>query len=322
MAGEIFVIAENRKDDFARAAYEAVSLAKKIAQEASTGVQCLVMGPEAAARAEKMAQFGADVILTADAPELDQYVNEAWVNVAAAVIEQRQPALVILGATAMGKDLAPRLAARLNAGLAMDCISLEKQGDAFSAVKPMYGGKILAEVEISGSPAVAAIRPNVFRAEENPGAGAVEAVSADLGEVKTEIVEAIDDPSDKIELTEADVIVSGGRGMGGADFAVLEDLAKALGAGVGASRAAVDEGWRPHTDQVGQTGKTVSPSLYVACGISGAIQHLAGMSGSKCIVAINKDPEAPVFAKADFGIAGDLFEVVPEITKAVKEAKA
>jgi len=173
---------------------------------------------------------------------------------------------------------------------------------------------------LEGSPAMVAIRPNAFAMNESPGKGSIEAVAADPGTIRVKTVEKTIETG-KIELTEADAVVSGGRGMGGPDYTVIEALAEALGAAVGASRSAVDEGWRPHADQVGQTGKVVSPNLYVACGISGAIQHLAGMSTSKVIVAINKDAEAPIFAKADYGVVGDLFEIVPLITEEVKKRR-
>jgi electron transfer flavoprotein alpha subunit len=184
----------------------------------------------------------------------------------------------------------------------------------------MFGGKIVADVEIEGAPQIVAIRPNVMDITEASKDSAIDKPAVQVGELKTTIVKKTMDTGDKVELTEADIIVSGGRGTGG-DYAAIEALADELGAAVGASRSAVDEGWRPHSDQVGQTGKTVSPTLYVACGISGAIQHLAGMSTSKYIVAINKDEEAPIFSKTDFGIAGDLFEVVPAITEEVKKLK-
>jgi electron transfer flavoprotein alpha subunit len=226
-----------------------------------------------------------------------------------------------MGASAQGKDLAGRLAAKLEAGVAMDCVEVQLENGSLICTRPMFGGKINAQVEIEGDRQIVAIRPNVMDITEAGKDSVIEKPAVQLSDVKTTVVDKKMDTGDKVELTEADIIVSGGRGTGG-DYAVIEALADALGAAVGASRSAVDEGWRPHSDQVGQTGKTVSPTLYVACGISGAIQHLAGMSTSKYIVAINKDAEAPIFSKADFGIVGDLFEVVPALTEEVKKVKS
>jgi len=208
----------------------------------------------------------------------------------------------------------------LNAGLAMDCVAVRNDGGSIIATRPLYGGKVLAEVALSGSPQMVALRPNAMAIVESAKDGAVEKIEADPGESRLTFVEKKLE-TEKVELTEADVIVSGGRGMGGDDYSMIEALAALLGGAVGASRSAVDEGWRPHSDQVGQTGKVVSPNLYIACGISGAIQHLAGMSSSKVIVAVNKDPEAPIFSKADYGVVGDLFELVPLITEEVKKVK-
>jgi electron transfer flavoprotein alpha subunit len=320
MSNGVLVIAEQQEGSFRKVTFEALSEGKRIAGKLGGGLKALVLGADVGGIAPELAKYGADVIFTADDPALAEYVTDLYTDVAAGVIEAQQPAVVLTGATTQGRDLAARLAARLDAAVAMDCISLAVEGGDLSAVRPMYGGKVLAEVLLSGAPRIAVIRPNVMDIEESAGDGTIETVDVAGRESRLTVVEKHLETG-KTDLTEAEVVVSGGRGMGGADFSILEELADALGGAVGASRSAVDEGWRPHADQVGQTGKVVSPGLYMACGISGAIQHLAGMSSSRVIVAINKDPEAPIFTKADYGIVGDLFEVVPEITKAVRAVK-
>jgi len=245
---------------------------------------------------------------------------DAGANVSAALIREENPGIVLVGATTRGKDLSARLAAKLNAPLAMDCLKLKFADEKLFALRSMFGGKIIAEVVMEKFPQIAAIRPNSAQISESSGICAVESRDMDPGETKLKFIEKKLDDS-KVDLSEADVVVSGGRGMGGVDFSVIEDLASALGGAVGASRAAVDEGWRPSSDQVGQTGKVVSPVLYIACGISGAIQHMAGMSSSRIIVAINKNSEAPIFEKANYGIVGDLFEIAPLMTEKIKEIK-
>jgi electron transfer flavoprotein alpha subunit len=268
--------------------------------------------------AAELEKYGPDKILVADDPALADYTTSAYTNIIADLVKSADPAVIILGASAQGKDLSARLAARLDAGLAMDCTAVKLESGNLTYTRPMFGGKIFADVEIDGDLQIVAIRPNVMDITESAKQCVTEKPAVQVGDIKTVVVEKSMDTGDKVELTEADIVVSGGRGTSG-NFEAVEQLAAALGGAVGASRSAVDEGWRPHSDQVGQTGKVVSPGLYVACGISGAIQHLAGMSTSKYIVAINKDPEAPIFSKADLGIVGDLFEVIPAVTEEVKK---
>ena len=316
MAQGVIVIAEQRDGEFRKVTYEAVSEGRRVADALGTDVTAVVLGSGVEAIAGQLGQYGADKVLVADVAALVEYTTDAYTNALSGILSAADAEVILMGASAQGKDLAGRLSARLNAGLAVECIGITVDGGKLRYKRPMFGGKILAEVEISGSPQLVTIRPNVMSITESAKNAAVEKVAVDVGEVKASFLERKVDAGEKLELTEADIIVSGGRGTGG-DYGVIEELAAKLKAAVGASRSSVDEGWRPHSDQVGQTGKVVSPNLYVACGISGAIQHLAGMSTSKYILAINKDPEAPIFSKSDFGIVGDLFQVVPAITKAL-----
>lgn len=318
MAQGVFAITEQRDGELRKVSFEAVSEGRRVADGLGADLTAVILGSSVEALAEELKKYGPDKILVADDAALADYTTDAYTNVLAELIQAADPAVIITGASAQGKDLSGRLAARLDAGVAMDCTAIKLDNGNLTYTRPMFGGKIVADVEIEGSPQIVAIRPNVMDAVENFKESAVEKPAAQVGDVKTTVIEMKMETGDKLELTEADIIVSGGRGTGG-DYAAIEALANELGAAVGASRSAVDEGWRPHSDQVGQTGKTVSPTLYVACGISGAIQHLAGMSTSKYIVAINKDGEAPIFSKADFGIVGDLFEIVPAIAAEVKK---
>ncbi len=247
-------------------------------------------------------------------------MSAAYSDVLSGLIKKEEPEIVLFGASVQGKELSACLAAHFDAALATDCIAVTWENGAVKATRPMYGGKILADVQLEGTPRMVSIRPNSMDVVVSEGAGSVEKIDTVPAATAVKLIEK-NMETGKVDLTEADIVVSGGRGMGGSDYTVIEKLAEALGGAVGASRAAVDEGWRPHADQVGQTGKVVSPSLYVACGISGAIQHMAGMSSAKVIVALNKDPESPIFLKADYGVVGDLFEIVPTITEEVNKLK-
>jgi electron transfer flavoprotein alpha subunit len=312
----VLVIAEQMDGAFRKVTFEALSAARRL----DTDVVAVVLGSGIEGAAAELGKYGAAKILVADDAALAEYTVDAYTEVVAGIVAQTNPGVVILGATAQGKELAGRLSARLDAGLATDCVAIDLDGAQVIATRPMYGGKILADVALTGAPAIVALRPNIVAAEEASMDSKIEKVAVNAGQVRTQ-VKSKQLETGKIDLTEAEIVVSGGRGLGGPDFSVVESLADVLGAAVGASRSAVDEGWRPASDQVGQTGKTVSPNLYIACGISGAIQHLAGMSSSKVIVAVNKDAEAPIFTKADYGIVGDLFEVVPVLTEEIKKLR-
>jgi electron transfer flavoprotein alpha subunit len=318
MPNDILVIAEGGPEGFRKVTAEALTAARSLADGGS--VTALVIGAGIETAAGSLAEWGADTIRVADHPDLSDYRVDRYTAIVAGVVDETAPAAILLGATVQGRDLAARLSARLGSACAVDCTGIRADGASLTVTRPMYGGKVVAEVALSGPTPVVAIRPNALPAVQASGRGEVSPMTVTPAESPIDVVETQVEAG-KVELTEAEVIVSGGRGMGGDDYSAIEALAEALGGAVGASRSAVDEGWRPHADQVGQTGKVVAPALYVACGISGAIQHLAGMSTSKVIVAINKDPDAPIFARADYGIVGDLFEVVPEITRAVQAIK-
>jgi electron transfer flavoprotein alpha subunit len=320
MTQNILVVAELAQGAFRKVTFEVLSAGCKMAAGLGGAVEAVVMGSGVAGSAAQLSAYGPAKIYVADEAALAEAATETYAKVLAQVIEVARPAVVLLGATTQGKDLAARLSARLDAALATDCVGIKAEGGQITATRPMYGGKILAEVSLSGTPVIVSLRPNTQAVSQAAGAGTIEKVAVQVGEVRTKMVAQQLDAG-KVDLTEADVIVTGGRGMGCPDYSSVEALAAALGGAVGASRSAVDEGWRPASDQVGQTGKTVSPNLYIACGVSGAIQHLAGMSSSKVIVAINKDPEAPIMAKADYAIVGDLFEVLPALTAEIRKIK-
>ena len=267
-------------------------------------------------------QNGAEEIHVIDKEGI-KYSPEGHSNLLADFIKKGAYDYVMAGATSQGKDLIPRLAGCFEAGMVSEVVDFKMDGDVFKGIRPLFAGKCLADVEIQGpKPHFITVRPNSLGLADSPkaGAGKKVTVSGELGNIRAVIQEIVKGASEKLDLTEANIIVSGGRAMKNAEnFKILDELASVIGATVGASRAAVDSGYAPHAMQVGQTGKTVSPSLYIACGISGAIQHLAGMRTSKIILAINNDPDAPIFSKADYGIVGDLFKIVPLMTQEFKK---
>jgi len=318
--GTILTFAETRDGKLRRVSLEAVSEARRLADGLGVSVESVIVGTGVKPLAAELGSYGADRVHVFDAPELAAYATEVYARALAQVVESAKPAIVLIPFSAAGKDLAPRVAARLGAGLASDCVALEIKDGRLQARRPMYSGKALATVTWAAEPQLATLRSNVFAlAKPQPGR-AVETVEATVDAKSRAQVTAVHaKATGKLELTEAQVIVSGGRGLKGAEhFPLVENLAAAMGAAVGASRAIVDAGWVDHQMQVGQTGKTVSPTLYIACGISGAIQHLAGMSSSKVIVAINKDADAPIFKVANYGLLGDVFEILPKLTEAAK----
>jgi electron transfer flavoprotein alpha subunit len=312
--GKILVFAEQRDNEIKKIAFENLTLARILAEKLNHEIITVIIGDQVKKTAAELGRYGAAEVLVCENPSLARYQPEGYANVLAEAAKESGAAIILMGATLMGKDLAPRLAVRLGAALATDCIAVEPAEGDLKIVRPMYAGKVRATIRLKSEIKILTIRPNVIMTDEDPKQADLKDFTADPGEIKTHVEEVISGSKDKLDVTEADIIVSGGRGLKDPEnFHLISDLAKKLGAAQGASRAVVDAGWRPYEEQVGQTGKTVSPSLYIAVGISGAIQHLAGMSSSKCIVAINKDPEAPIFKVADYGIVGDLFEVVPKM---------
>lgn len=325
MAQGVFAIAEQREGEIRKVTYEIVSEGRRLADALGQELTAVLLGSGIKDKAGELAHYGADKVLVADDPKLGTYTTDAYVTVIADLVKDKDPAVVLGGASSQGKDLIARLSARLGVGMGQDCTAFSVEDGKFTAVRPVYAGKAYTKVSFENSmPQIATARPNVMTISEPDTSRSAEVIDApvslDEGALKTKVADVMKDESGKVDLTEADKIVSGGRGMKGPEnYNILEELADLIGASVGASRSAVDAGWRPHSDQVGQTGKVVSPNLYIACGISGAIQHLAGMSTSKVIVAINKDPDAPIFQKADYGVVADLFDVLPALTEEVKK---
>ena len=328
MAEGVCVITEFREGSFRRISFEIASEGRRLADELGEPLVALALGESIGDSATDLGNYGVEKVHVVDAPSLKDYRAETYVPVAAEILSNLAPKVILTAASVDGKDFSARLAARLGAGLATDCTELKVVGGSLKAKRPMYAGKAFAWYEWSdGSwPQMASCRPNVMDclAPDTSKKAEVEKAKVEVAEGnQTQVVNIEKDAGGKLDLTEADIIVSGGRGMKGPEnFAMLEELAKLIGAAVGASRSAVDSGWRPHADQVGQTGKVVTPNLYIACGISGAIQHLAGMSSSKYIVAVNKDPEAPIFSKVDYGVVEDLFKFLPVFIEEVKTLKS
>ncbi len=314
---KVLVFLEQRNGQIKKSSFEVLAAAKKLVDTVDAVVAAgSVEAPEAAGK------FGAASVTVLKSADFENYTASGYAKAVADFANDNGYDTLFFAHSAMGKDLAPRVAAKMDAGIAVDVVEFAKDGDDVIATRPVYAGKALLDVKLVSDKKVFTTRPNIFVAEEVGADATVNEVaigSADLSVTVTELVKS----EGKLDVAEADLIVSGGRGLKEAEnFKMVEQLADTLGAAVGASRAVVDAGWRPHAEQVGQTGKTVSPNLYVAVGISGAIQHLAGMRSSKYIVAINKDKDAPIFQIADYGITGDAFEIVPELIKEIKKTKS
>lgn len=326
MANPILIVAEEREGKLNKVSFELLGAAKLLAAATGGDVAAALLGAGVEPLAPPLAHYGASRVYLADDPALALYSPEAQAQLLAGLVKKIQPDVVFMSATARGRDLAPRLAAKLGTVLASDCTEFALESDGrLLLTRPIFAGKALAQVRLKSSPQMATLRPNIFPSPQPDTSrqATVEKIPVEGVVARAVTKEVRKAAAGRLDVAESEIIVSGGRGMKGPEnYHLLEELAAALGGAVGASRAAVDAGWRPHSDQVGQTGKTVTPTLYIACGISGAIQHLAGMKTAKYIVAINKDPEAPIFKIADYGIVGDLFEIIPLITEEVKKLKA
>jgi electron transfer flavoprotein alpha subunit len=326
MANNVLAFAESRGGELRKVGYESVTAARALADAAGGEVHAVLAGaPGIAAKAEALGRFGADAVVVAEHAALSDYNPEALAAFVAERVKSGGYRAVTIVGSAQGKDLAPRVAAKLGVPLAADLTTVQLVGDRIVGTHPVNTGKVIATIALSATPAVVTLRPGAVTAADVPRTPRVETASpvGDPAASRVKVTQTIAGNTTKLDLGDAPIIVSGGRGLReAANFKLVEELAAAFGnAAVGATRAVTDDGWRPHSDQIGQTGRQVSPNLYVAVGISGAIQHLAGMRTSKTIVAINKDREAPIFKIADYGIVGDVLEVVPALTAAVKEAK-
>lgn len=324
MPGNVLVVAEHKDGVLKKVTFEMLGEGTRIAEKLGGVVEAALLGSGVSGMTDTLAHYGAARVYMADDPSLERYTSEGYTAVLAKLIQRAEPAVVLLGATTQGKDLAPRVAARLGLGLASDCTAFEVATDGRLIItRPIYGGRAIATVIEKTTPQMATVRPNVMTPLEldTSRTALVEKLAVETGDIRAKVIDLIQETGrQQVGLAEADIIVSGGRGLKEPEsFCLLEELADVLGAAVGASRAAVDAGWIDHSHQVGQTGRTVTPNLYIACGISGAVQHLAGMKTARCIVAINRDPDAPIFRVADYGIVGDLFEVVPILTEEFKK---
>lgn len=319
----VLVVYEIRDNQIKKVSFEATSAACKLAADSGGDVSALLIGNNLDDLAQRAGDYGATKVFLADSPQLTQYSPDVYAQVIARAAKESGATHILMGASSMGKDLMPRVGYLLGAAVAQDIIGFEQKDGKQLYLRPIIAGKLQAHVSLTSDIHLATLRPNIFPASEKKETPQIVKLSLDLPAPRLVVSEIVSSGGGKIDVTEAEIIVSGGRGMQGPDnWNLIEDLAKALGAAMGASRAVVDAGWRDHGEQVGQTGKTVSPNLYVACGISGAIQHQAGMASSKYIVAINKDPEAPIFKIADYGIVGDVFQVLPKLTEEIKKVKS
>ncbi len=322
----VWVYAEQREGNLLNIAIELLGEGRKIADELGVELTAVLLGDKVDSLADRLIKYGADRVIYADHELLGTYTTDAYTKVICELINERKPEIMLIGATNIGRDLGPRISARIHTGLTADCtrLDIDLENRRLMQTRPAFGGNLMATIITPNHrPQMATVRPGVMEKApyDETRQGIVEKITPQLTEadIKAKVLETVKGGKPVVKLEEAKIIVSGGRGLGNPEgFKLIEELAERLGAVVGASRATVDAGWIDHAHQVGQTGKTVRPDLYIACGISGAIQHLAGMKESKCIVAINKDKNAPIFQVADYGIVGDLYEILPELIKGLE----
>ena len=324
---DLWVFIETNNDNTPKnVGLELLNPGKKLAQEQGGKLVAVVIAEDTSIAAKAAGEYGADCVIVIEGPEYKHYSTDAYTAAFTYLIEKYNPLTLMVGATGNGRDLAPRVAGRVQTGLTADCtqLSIDEETGCIAWTRPAFGGNLMAVIFCADhTPQMGTVRPGVFKKPELvPGRSAEivkESFSVDSKDIRTRVVEILTEVSEKVDLEGADIIVTGGRGLGGPEgFDVIRKFAKSIGAVVGSSRAAVDEGWIPHAHQVGQTGKSVSPRVYIACGVSGAVQHLAGMSSSETIIAINKDPNAMIFSIADYGIVGDLYKVLPLLEETLK----
>lgn len=325
----VWVFAEQRNGKLMGTAFELIGEGRKLADKLGVELSALLIGSNVAGLADELIYHGADRVILADHPELKFYTTDGYTKVIVDLVNSKKPEIILIGATNIGRDLGPRIAARLDTGLTADCTKLEidEEQKILLQTRPAFGGNIMATIITpKHRPQMSTVRPGVMKKmiPDSSRKGIVEKVEVELSkkDIRTIVKEVVKSAKQSVNLIDAEIIVSGGRGLGGPEgFKLIEELAKELGGVVGSSRAAVDSGWISQDHQVGQTGKTVRPKIYIACGISGAIQHLAGMQSSDCIIAVNKNPDAPIFDVADYGIVGDLYKVIPMMVEEVKRVK-
>ncbi|TQR19871.1 electron transfer flavoprotein subunit alpha/FixB family protein [Psychrobacillus vulpis] len=322
MSKKVLVLGEAREGALRNVSYEAIAAAKQISEGGE--IVSVLLGDSVKELATELVKYGADRVITVEHPHLKQYTSDGYGQALLAVIDQEKPEAIVFGHTALGKDLSPKIASKLQVGLVSDVTAIEGEGDAAVYVRPIYSGKAFEKVKVKDGIKFITIRPNNIAplVKDDGKTGDVSSLSVEITNLRTIIKEVVRKSSEGVDLSEAKVVIAGGRGVKSEEgFAPLKELADVLGGAVGASRGACDADYCDYSLQIGQTGKVVTPDLYIAAGISGAIQHLAGMSNSKIIVAINKDPEANIFKVADYGIVGDLFEVIPMLTEEFKKLK-